>query len=576
MRVTHTSVLVLLLLLGCPGEETTDDDTASGDDDVTGDDDDATGDDDDATSDDDDLSDDDSSGDDDDSADPLDADGDGYRVDVDCDDNDPTVHPGAWEDPDDGFDGNCDGIDANSLAAAPVTYIGEAQGNYAGRAVASAGDVDGDGLGDLLVGAPHNDDGGNFAGKAYLLLGASLPASGSYSIGDADASFVGESSNDLAGWTVASAGDIDGDGLDDLLIGAYGNSQGAQNAGKTYVFRGATVGNGGEFPLSDADASLIGFGENTCSASALAPAGDVDGDGLGDVLVGAPNDSHNGDQAGKTYLVLGASMLGGGAQSLAYAQASFVGESQYDNSGWAVASAGDVDGDGLDDLLVGAPEAGANGMSSGAAYLVLGSTASAGGAHTLANVHARLAGESSQDRAGYSVASAGDVDGDGLADVLVGAYRAGGGANAYEAGRSYLVLGTSLATGGEFDLVDADGRFIGERLGDMSGSAVASAGDVDGDGLSDLLVAAAWHDDETGKVYLLLGASTWYGAHYELETADVAFVGEAGGDYAGRGLSPAGDLDGDGRDDLVIGASNAPDTYGELTAGRVYILPSPF
>jgi hypothetical protein len=571
MRCCSITGALVLALVGCPDESVPDDDALADDDSsATDDDDSAAGDDDSA------AGDDDSAGDDDDSADPLDADGDGYRVDVDCDDHDPAVHPGAWEDPDDGFDGNCDGIDANSLGAAPVIFVGEEQGNYAGRAVASAGDVDGDGLDDLLVGAPHNDDGGTMAGKAYLLLGSSLPANGSYSVGDADASFVGESSHDLAGWTVASAGDTDGDGLDDVLIGAYSNSQGAQNAGKTYVFRGATVAHGGDFPLSTADVALIGFGEDTCSASALASAGDVDGDGLADVLVGAPNDSHNGDQAGKTYLVLGVSMLGGGNLSLAYGDASFVGESQHDNSGWAVASAGDVDGDGLDDLLVGAPEAGANGMSSGAAYLVLGSMASAGGAYTLANVHARLAGEDEFDRAGYSLAPAGDVDGDGLADVLVGAYRAGGGANAYEAGRSYLVLGASLATGGEFDLVDADGRFIGERLGDMAGSAVASAGDVDGDGLSDLLIAAAWHDDETGKVYLLLGASTWYGAHYELETADVAFVGEAGGDYAGRGISPAGDIDGDGRDDLLIGASNAPDTYGELTAGRVYLLPSPF
>ncbi|MBJ94940.1 MAG: calcium-binding protein, partial [Rickettsiales bacterium] len=110
-----------------------------------------------------------------------------------------------------------------------------------GTSVASAGDVDGDGLSDLLIGAPSNDDVGSSAGKSYLFLASSIASGGTFSLSAADASFVGEASSDNSGSSVASAGDVDGDGLSDLLIGAYRNSDGAYdpststNAGKAYL-----------------------------------------------------------------------------------------------------------------------------------------------------------------------------------------------------------------------------------------------------------------------------------------------------------------------------------------------------
>ena len=166
-----------------------------------------------------------------------DGDCDGVLTADDCDDTDPTVYPGASEV---GLglleDLACDG-GGGSLAEADFEFIGEALYDRAGISVSTAGDVDGDGLDDLFVGAYGNADGGDYAGKAYLLLGSSLAASTSSSIdlSTADFHFIGEDSEDHAGISVSTAGDVDGDGLDDLFVGAYGNDDGGDYAGKAYL-----------------------------------------------------------------------------------------------------------------------------------------------------------------------------------------------------------------------------------------------------------------------------------------------------------------------------------------------------
>ncbi len=117
----------------------------------------------------------------------------------------------------------------------------------------------------------------------------------------ADASFVGEEGGDSSGWSVSSAGDVDGDSKSDLLIGAYDNDDGGTQAGKTYLFFGSTVVSGGSFDLSVADASFVGENANDESGGSVSPAGDVDGNGKGDLLIGAHG---NSSYAGKTYLLL--------------------------------------------------------------------------------------------------------------------------------------------------------------------------------------------------------------------------------------------------------------------------------
>ena len=160
----------------------------------------------------------------------------------DCDDFDGSRWPGnpAWE-TSYSVDTDCSGGRGNSLVWADASFLGESAGDSSGFSVASAGDVDGDGLDDLLIGAYGNDESGSGAGKTYLLLGSTVSAGGTYDLGTAHASFLGEAPGDRSGISVASAGDVDGDGHTDLLIGAHDNGTGGFNSGKTYLMLGLSL-----------------------------------------------------------------------------------------------------------------------------------------------------------------------------------------------------------------------------------------------------------------------------------------------------------------------------------------------
>ena len=360
--------------------------------------------------------------------------------------------------------------------------------------------MDGDGLDDILVGAYGNDDGGWWdAGKAYLILGASLGSTAEIDLSLADYSFVGEGAADNAGYSVSSAGDVDGDGLDDILVGAPTNGE-----GKTYLILGASLGSTSRIDLSLADYSFVGRYNDDRVGHSVSSAGDVDGDGLDDILVGANHVDEGYSNAGKTYLILGASLGSTAEIDHSLADYSFVGENAADISGHSVSSAGDVDGDGLDDLLVGAYYNDDGGSNAGKAYLILGASLGSTAKIDLSLADYSFVGESASNHAGSSVSSAGDVDGDGLDDILVGAYGNDDGGS--YAGKTYLILGTSLGSTSEIDLSLADFSFVGETDLDRAGT-VSSAGDVDGDGLDDILVGAHYNGDggsPAGKAYLIL------------------------------------------------------------------------
>jgi hypothetical protein len=179
--------------------------------------------------------------------------------------------------------------------------------DYSGDSVASAGDVNGDGRDDFLIGASGDDDGGSWAGQTYLILGrAAADWSMDFDLSNADASFWGEDAGDYSGISVASAGDVNGDGLDDFLIGAHNDEDGGAEAGQTYLILGRAAADWGmDFDLSNADASFWGEDAGDYSGHSVASAGDVNGDGLDDFLIGAYADEDGGVYAGQTYLLLG-------------------------------------------------------------------------------------------------------------------------------------------------------------------------------------------------------------------------------------------------------------------------------
>ena len=291
-------------------------------------------------------------------------------------------------------------------ADADVRLLGEA-GDSAGWSVAGAGDVDGDGLDDVLVGAYGHDDG---SGKVCLFLGARLGDDSAVSLAAADHTFVGGAGM-RAGASVASAGDVDGDGRADLLM-----SEVLNGGGRAYLVLAERLGSGGTREISDADTLFLGEREGDWAGASVAGVGDVDGDGRDDVLIGAPYNEEVGRHSGKAYLFLGSQLSTDTVHDIDEARFSFLGSEPEDWAGFSVAGAGDVDGDERADLLIGAPQP----SNTGRVYVVLGSRLDASMTLDLADADAVFEGQASEF-AGGSVASAGDVDGDGRSDFLLGA-----------------------------------------------------------------------------------------------------------------------------------------------------------
>ena len=330
-----------------------------------------------------------------------------------------------------------------SLTQADASFIVEFSGDGTLISVASAGDVNGDGFDDFLIGAPFNDEGGSFAGQTYLFLGRAAADWGmDLSLSQADASFIGERAGAFSGISVASAGDVNGDGFGDFLIGVKVNNVGASGAGQTYLLLGRAAADWGmDLNLSQADASFIGEAGGDRSGNSISSAGDVNNDGYGDFLIGAWMNNEGGSSAGQTYLLLGRAAADWGMDlSLSNADASFIGEAGGDQSGISVASAGDVNNDGFGDFLIGVQSNDEGGLSAGQTYLFLGRSAADWGMDlSLSQAEASFIGEAAGDFSGFSIASAGDVNNDGFGDFLIGARLNDEGGKA--AGQGYLILG---------------------------------------------------------------------------------------------------------------------------------------
>jgi CSLREA domain-containing protein len=412
------------------------------------------------------------------------------------------------------------------LGAAPaLTLTGENSTDRFGNSVAGAGDVNGDGYADAIVGAADYAGG---QGRAYLYhgSGAGLAAAPALTL-------TGESSQDRFGFSVAGGGDVDGDGYADAIVGAEGYGVGQ---GRAYIFRGSGAGLGATPALT-----LTGEHDGDTFATSVASAGDVTGDGYADLLVGAPG-YLGGSNQGRAY-----AYHGSGAGLAAAPALILTGDYVGDLFGISVAGAGDVNGDGYADAIVGAD---GYGNDQGAAYIYQGSVSGLGATPALT-----LTGENDLDKFGGTVASAGDVNGDGYADAIVGAV---GYPGFSLRGRAYVYHGSSAGLGA------APARILtGENDGDFFGYSVASAGDVNGDGYTDVLVGAYGCDNTQGWVYVYYGSDAGLGA-----TPALTLTGENENDGFGHSVASAGDVNGDGYGDAIVGAPGYPLLNYQ---GRAYI-----
>jgi len=402
-----------------------------------------------------------------------------------------------------------------------------------GESVATAGDVDGDGYADLLVGAPDWYDGATQVGLASLYLGSSAgpttpPAWTAQ--GSQDENFA---------FSVAPAGDVDADGYADILVGAPFYQGGGWGRGRAALYRG---GSGGPSLLFD-----WGFNfakDNSVYALAVGSAGDLNGDGHGDIVIGAPQyDTGSGqDNTGRVEVLYGQFRIGATTSA-------WTGEGDEVDAyfGAPVRAAGDVNGDGYDDLIVGVFGADVGLVDNGRADVFHGSP---DGPSPYTAADWTVAGAVGGDGLGADVAGAGDVNGDGYDDVLVGIpYHSAGQTN-----EGKVVLFRGSATG--LNTTPAWEREL--DLEDSYLYRVAGAGDVNGDGFADILVAATgWDGDfnNQGKAWLHLGSGA--GPEdipaWSFEGTDlVAFLGQ---------IATAGDVNGDGYDDVLVGVGNYTNNF---------------
>ena len=363
-------------------------------------------------------------------------------------------------------------IDLTNLSAADGFIIqGDDAGDSLGFSVSDAGDVNGDGIDDIIVGAFGGDDGGTDAGEAYVIFGRSTgfgSAVGGRQVIDltslsASDGFIiqGDAAGDAAGIGVSSAGDVNGDGIADLIVGASRGDDGGDLAGEAYVIFGRTTGFGTAVggrqvvdltSLSASDGFIVqGDAANDQTGLSVSSAGDINGDGIDDFIVGASFGDDGGTDAGEAYVIFGRSSgFGtsvGGRQVIDLTNLSagdgFIiqGDVTGDNAGLGVSSAGDVNNDGIDDLIIGARRGDDGGDSAGEAYVIFGRTTGFGatvGARQVIDLTSLSAsdgfviqGDAASDQTGNTVSSAGDINGDGIDDLIVGAgYGDDGGASA--------------------------------------------------------------------------------------------------------------------------------------------------
>jgi hypothetical protein len=504
----------------------------------------------------------------------------------DCNDSDVSVNPGAAEVCLDGIDSDCDSTDSlgscdGDIANSDLTITGVSSGDRLGQAISYAGNITGTTARDFILGSrlASSEDGAVYIFDGSASFSGTSSASTATTITGASGERFGFS---VAGGTNLLGGitsDFNGDGNDDLLVGAPNADVGGSPLGAAYMFYGPIAAN---TTSSAANAVFTGqVGQDSINPAnhnavntgyAVAFVGDVNSDGYADIAIGDPSKKNSGSTNGEAYLIFGRGNTFDGSEVQLTSQ--YEGTNSLNEASWraqfgreilsdgtdreqmgsAIDAIGDVNGDGIDDLAVGAyrwdASSGNPNLNNGGVFVWYGGTSLTSNAtltvsHTIGNNTAdvTIVGSSSGDQIGRSLSGAGDFNGDGQNDIVIGSEHANSSAG--------LVM-----------IVDGSGNtiaeFTGEVSGDGSGRWVSSLGNIDSDGdnTSDILVGSKYanaNGSESGAAYIILGGTAVSGTN-SLSSAEVLLNGAAAGNRTGGNVSSVDDLDGDGVSELLVGA----------------------